>query len=169
MVVHDSNELDWLKNGKISDIDTPERKLLMLMRSVDLTISSIRKNELKPLGTTPERMGVLHFTYISAKPPTISHLRKVLYRNNSSTVEILNRMERDGLILRKIYSKNKKYTRIYLTNKGLDLYKKAIKLNSFSYLASSLNKEQQKQFESCLIILREASENYLKKQLKKEM
>lgn len=103
--------------------ETEEHKLAVLLRGVDLLISKARQNELKHLGITPAYAGVLHFAQKSDTPCTITQLRKLIGRSNSSIVGIINRMERDGLIKRLTDSKNKKYKRVFLTEEGQALYK----------------------------------------------
>jgi len=141
----------------MTDFESEEHKIAVLIRRVDLLISKARRNELVHLGITPAQAGVLHFAQMLETPCAIIQLRQLMGRSNSSMVGIINRMERDGLITRQVDRQNKKYTRILLTSKGKTLYEKAVKLNTFVTIISSLPEEDKRKLKLYLSTLSKAA------------
>ena len=130
-----------------------EHQIAVSVRTTDLLFSKIRHNELAHLGVTPAYVGVLHFAKKFDTPPTIIELRDAMNRGNSSMVGIINRMERDGLVMRQVDSESKKFTRVVITKKGEDLYEKAIQHNLFAVIISALPVEDRKILSEYLDIL----------------
>lgn len=133
--------------------ESMEHKIAVSIRAVDLLLSKIRHDELAYLGVTPAYVGVLHFAKKFDTPPTILELRNVMNRGNSSMVGIVNRMERDGLVVRQIDSESKKFTRVVITEKGEALYEKAMQHNLFSLIISALPEGDRKKLDEYLDIL----------------
>jgi DNA-binding MarR family transcriptional regulator len=143
---------------------TEEHEIAVLIRRIDLLISKTRRNELEHLGITPAQAGVLHFTQMFEQPCTITQLRQSMGRSNSSMVGIINRMERKGLIKRRVDSQSKKYTRVILTEKGTALYEEAVSLNAFTTIISSLPKEDRQRLKLYLNALTKAARKVLEEQ-----
>jgi len=148
----------------MTNFESVEHKIAVLIRRVDLLISKARRNELVHLGITPAQAGVLHFTQMLKAPCTIIQLRQLMGRSNSSMVGIINRMERDGLIKRQVDRQNKKYTRIFLTSKGKTLYEKAVKLSTFITIISNLPEEDKRKLKLYLSTLSKAARKVLEEQ-----
>jgi DNA-binding MarR family transcriptional regulator len=148
--------------------ESPEHKIAVSIRAVDMLLSKIRHNELAHLGVTPAYTGVLHFTKKFDQPPTIIELRDLMNRGNSSMVGIINRMERDGLVKRQIDSRSKKFTRVVITEKGEELYKKAIQLDLFVSIISALPEGDRQKFSEYLDILFNAAKKVLAEQVQEE-
>lgn len=72
---------------------------------------------------------------------------------------IINRMERDGLIKRLTNSKNKKYTRVFLTEEKQALYKKALDLNAFTSIFSNLSGEERQNLKKYLDSLKNKAQS----------
>jgi len=88
----------------------------------------------------------------TATPVEIS---RRLFRKHHSITEILNRMERQGL-LKKTKDLNKKnMVRVTLTEKGLKLHHLAFKEICINKIISSLSKETRRQLRSSLLLLRD--------------
>jgi DNA-binding MarR family transcriptional regulator len=81
--------------------------------------------------------------------------------SNSALVALINRMERKGLLKRQPDHASKRYTRICLTEKGRDIYKRAMGLNSFVTIVSSLPEDDQQRLKSYLVTLTEAAQKFL--------
>lgn len=150
----------------VTYFESEEHEIVVMLRHVDLAITNARRNELAHLGITPPQIGILYFTQKYQTPCTVLKLRQLMRRSNSSLVAILNRMEQKGLIKREKDSGSKKYTRILLTEKGGDVYERAVNLSAFNTIVSSLPEEDRKRLKSYLDTLNEAAERLLEKQLK---
>jgi MarR family transcriptional regulator for hemolysin len=141
--------------------ESVEHEIVVLLRHLDLAYTKARRNELEPLGITPPQIGILHFVQKSREPCTVIQLRKLMRHSNSALVALLNRMERKGLLKRQPDTASKKYTRIYLTEKGRDIYKRAMRLDSFVTIISSLPEDDQQRLKSYLATLTEATQKFL--------
>lgn len=144
--------------------ESDEHEIAVMLRQIVLLMTKARRNELAHLGITPPQIGVIHFVQKFQTPCTVIQLRESMRRSNSSMVAIINRMERKGLVKRQKDSRSKKYTRIFLTDKGKDIYKKAVDLGSFTTIVSSLPQEDQQRLKSYLTTLGEATQKILEKQ-----
>jgi DNA-binding MarR family transcriptional regulator len=145
----------------MSAFESEEHEIVVLLRHLDLSYAKVRRNELEPLGVTPPQIGVLHFMQKFQEPCTIIQLRKLMRHSNSALVALLNRMERKGLIKRKPDTASKKYTRVSLTEKGRAVYKRAMSLDSYITIVSSLPEEDQQRLKSYLTTLIEAAKKFL--------
>jgi DNA-binding MarR family transcriptional regulator len=141
--------------------ESVEHEIVVLLRHLDLAYTKARRNELEPFDITPPQIGVLHFVQKFREPCTIIQLRKLMRHSNSALVALINRMERKGLLKRQPDHASKRYTRIYLTEKGRDIYKRAMSLNSFVTIVSSLPKDDQQRLKSYLVTLTEAAQKFL--------
>lgn len=141
--------------------ETEEYKVALLLRHVDLLITKARRNELEYLEVTPPQMGILHFVQEDGKPCTVLKLRQTMLHSNSSLVAVLNRMEKKGLIQRKSDPRSKKFTRIVVTDKGKEIYKKAMNLSAFNTIISSLSLEDMQCFKQYLNVLKQAADKLL--------
>jgi DNA-binding MarR family transcriptional regulator len=148
----------------VTFFESEEHEISVMLRHVVLLMTKARRNELAHLGITPPQIGVLHFAQKFKTPCTVIQLREMMRRSNSSLVAIINRLERKGLLKRGADSQSKKYTRIFLTEKGKDVYKKAVDLSAFNTIVSSLPEEDQQRLKSYLITLNDASQKILEEQ-----
>lgn len=141
--------------------ETQEYKIAVLLRHVDLTITKARRIELEPLGITPPQMGILHFAQDDGIPCTVLKLRRTMLHSNSSLVNVLNRMEKKGLIERQPDPRSRKFTRIVVTEKGQEIYQKAMNLSAFHTIISSLSAEDKQCFQQHLNVLKQAADKLL--------
>lgn len=145
----------------MTTFETEEHDISVMLRHVVLLVTKARRNELEHLGITPPQSGVMHFAQKFQTPCTVIKLRQIMRRSNSSLVVIINRLERKGLMKRQSDLKSQKYTRILLTEKGKDVYNRAVNLTAFTTIVSSLYKEDQKRLKSYLVTMSEAAEKLL--------
>jgi DNA-binding MarR family transcriptional regulator len=148
--------------------ESEEHEIAVRLRHIDLLMTKARRNELAHLGTTPQQIGVMRFMQKFQTPCTIIQLREAMKRSNSSLVAIINRLERKGLIERQTDSKSKKYTRVFVTEKGKELYKQAVELKAFNVIISSIPKEERQSLKSYIEIMIDAAEKQLKEQPNKK-
>jgi len=128
-----------------------EYNLLMLAGLTVNAILKARQNQVKELGLTTSQFHLLLLAselgeeafpaeiarWMMLKPPTVSSL--------------CNRMERDGLIVRRSYKNNKKLKRIVITKKG----EKALAhlSNEKDILTTIMNSLSQKEYRQLWILL----------------
>lgn len=78
-----------------------------------------------------------------------------LFRESHTVSELLNRMEKEGLIKKIKDLDRKNQVRVALTKKGQGLYRQATKLEFVGKVMSSLSVEERKQLKSLLLTLRD--------------
>ncbi len=144
--------------------ESKEHNIAVMLRHIVLLMTKARRNELAHLGVTPQQIGVLYFAQRFQAPCTVIQLRDLMRRSNSSLVAIINRMERKGLLKRQADSKSKKYTRIFLTEKGKDVYERAVNLSAFTTIVASLPEEDRQRLKSYLATLNDAAQKILEEQ-----
>ena len=118
--------------------ETPEYNLCLRIRHLDLLISRARRRELEALGVTPPQIGILHFVQQSDGPCTVLDLRNKMLHSNSALMNLLKRMEAKGLVRREKDPGNRRYTRITLTKKGHEVYRRAVDISVFNKVAAAL-------------------------------
>lgn len=121
-----------------SVFETPEYTLCLRIRHFDLLISRARRRELEALGVTPPQIGILHFVQQSDGPCTVLDLRRRMLHSNSALMNLLKRMEAKGLVRREKDPGNLRYTRIILTDRGRQVYHRAVDFSVFNTVVSAL-------------------------------
>ena len=142
--------------------ESEDHEIAVILRHLVLLMTNTRRNELVNLDITPQQIGVMRFIQKFQTPCTIIQLREVMKRSNSSLVAVINRLERKGLVKRYADAQSRKYTRVQITEKGRELYNKAVDLNAFSLILSSLSVEERQQLKSYINTLSDAAEALLK-------
>ena len=121
-----------------------------------------RQSELRKSGITPEQATALILLRTIGKKATPSEVSGWLFREPHSALNLLRRMQKQGLINMVSDSGNKHLIRISLTEKGDEAYHYAIKYDSAAKTYSCLSKEEQQQLWSLLQILRKKALKNLK-------
>jgi len=150
--------------NKETAFETREYRVALLLRQVDLSITRARRNELKPLGVTPPQIGILHFAQDDGIPCTVLKLRRTMHHSNSSLVNVLNRMEKKGLIQRQPDPRSKRFTRIAVTAKGQAIYTQAMNLHGFNTIVSHLPAKDQQILKKYLGVLEKAADELVESQ-----
>jgi len=146
--------------------ESEEHEIAVILRHSVLLMTNIRRYELAHFDITPQQIGVMRFMQKFPTACTILQLREVMRRSNSSLVAIINRLERKGLVQRQTDSKSKKYTRVFVTEKGKELYKKAMEMSAFSIIISSLPEKDRKRLKSYVNTINRTAEKILDEQYK---
>jgi DNA-binding MarR family transcriptional regulator len=144
--------------------ETEEYQICLRIRHLDLRITKARRIELEHLDITPPQIGILHFIQKFTSPCTVLELRRYMIHSNSSIMALLNRMEKKGLLRRQPDTKNKRYTRIVLTEQGKALYQKAMSLNTFKEIVSCLPLKDQDKLKEYVELMIDAAERHLETQ-----
>ena len=146
--------------------ESEEHEIAVILRHSVLLMTNIRRYELAHFDITPQQIGVMRFMQKFPTACTVLQLREVMRRSNSSLVAIINRLERKGLVQRQTDSKNKKYTRVFVTEKGKELFKKAMEMSAFSIIISSLPEKDRQRLKSYVNTINRTAEKILDEQYK---
>lgn len=128
-------------------------ELRFLLRQTEEEIQKARRKELRKYKITPENSAVLNIISGlggSAKP---FELARWLSRKQHSVRELLDRMEKAGLIKKVSDSKRKNGVIVKLTDEGKKIYRKTRKLKGPSKIFSSLSEIQRSQLKDLLNVL----------------
>jgi DNA-binding MarR family transcriptional regulator len=124
--------------------------ILLLIRRTRDVLQVARQKELLKHGITPEHAAVLHILSDlggSARPMDISLW---LFRKRQSAHDLLDRMEKAGLIRKTNDPRRKNGILVVLTGQGRLLYKESSKLSLPAKIISSLSKQERKQLKKAL-------------------
>ena len=114
-----------------------------------------REKELSQYGISAKQAAVLNVIEVMGEGTTVGEISRWLYREPHSTSTQLTRMEKQGLITKVKERKRKPIVRVYITEKGREAYKNAIRREVVHRIIPSLSKEQRQQLAVCLEILRD--------------
>ena len=125
----------------------------------------VRENELRGMGLSVMRAGVLEILKSAQTPVTPSEISRRLYRETHSVSGLLNRMEKEGLIRRVKDLKKKNWVRVEITEKGEDAYRRSLEGNRIQEIMSSLLSSEQATLKAHVTILQNKAIQELRAQL----
>jgi DNA-binding MarR family transcriptional regulator len=102
----------------------------------------VAEAELRALDLTMIQAAVLYWVKTSKEPPTPADLSRLLFRRPHTVSDLLDRMEKQGLVRRKRDSKRKNVSRIVLTDKGEQAYKRQKEVGAVARILSELTPEE---------------------------
>jgi MarR family transcriptional regulator, multiple antibiotic resistance protein MarR len=120
-------------------------------------ISKARQKELAPHNISEIRAALLFIIQLIGREATPAKISKWLFKEPHTVSEIVDRMVKDGLLIKVKDLDRKNQVRVELTKKGMECYKTSMIPDSIPNIASVLSKEEQKQFIRSLIKLRAAA------------
>jgi MarR family transcriptional regulator, organic hydroperoxide resistance regulator len=145
----------------MSKVEDKEYDIWILFSRVYHLIAMLRKLELSKFDILPVQSYILFIIKALGNDTTPSKISEFGYQQRSSISDILNRMEKDGLVKKTSNSGSKKRVLITLTDKGEKALALSRKREFLHKIMSSLTEEQRKQLESGLEILRDTAINEL--------
>ena len=122
-----------------------------------------RKKELEEYKISPMKSAVLVKIQELADKATPTQIARVIVREPHSVSEILNRMEKDGLVERIKDPERKGRVRYTLTESGRKAYSQSVKRETIHAIISSLSAEDYRQLSTILKKLRDAGLHELTK------
>ncbi len=125
---------------------------IALTRTKD-ALDKVRQREIKRLDVSPEQSGILRTLKTSQNILTPSELSRALYKDRTSICLILKKMESNGLIKKIPDSKRKNMLRVFMTDKGEEVYKQTVQTTRIYKILSNLSREQLQNLSSCLKIM----------------
>jgi len=138
----------------LSNVDEDYRLWVLLHQAKD-TIFAAREVELRPYGTSPMHAAVLFIMQAIGSEVTPAKIAKWLLRSPNTVSDLLDRMERAGLVRKTRDSARKNVIRVTITDKGRQAHNDSMKLESVHRIMSCLSKEERQQLWSILQKLRD--------------
>jgi MarR family transcriptional regulator for hemolysin len=102
----------------------------------------VAEKELRDLDLTMIQAAVLYWVKTSKAPPTPADLSRLLFRRPHTVSDLLNRMEKQGLVIRTRDSRRKNVSRIVLTDKGEQAFKRQKEVGAIARILSVLTPEE---------------------------
>jgi DNA-binding MarR family transcriptional regulator len=130
-------------------------RLHVALKQAFEAIYKFREAELKKFGITTEQVAALIPIKIMGEKATPSEVAGWMFRELPSTLNLLKRMQKQGLITMTRDSRNKHIIRLVPTLKGNRAYRNAFRYASVTQAYSCLSEKEQQQLLSLLLILRE--------------
>jgi DNA-binding MarR family transcriptional regulator len=138
------------KDARDSMLTNETNTLWILLNHTTNAISRQREAELSEYGISIEKHAILHALIIK-DGQNIRDIAAVRLRRHHSIFTLIIRMEKQGLIT-KIKSPRSKEYKIYITEKGKELYFK-IPLNSLESIFPALSRDDQQKLSQYLKLL----------------
>ncbi|NLE08451.1 MAG: MarR family transcriptional regulator [Dehalococcoidales bacterium] len=120
-------------------------------------IVKVRERELQSYGISERHSQLLFIIKLIGRDATPAGIARWLFREPHSISEILNRMEKQGLIRKVKDLKRKNQVRIEITEKGEDQYRRSFIPRNIPDTFSKLSEGEQRQFIAILMKLRETA------------
>jgi DNA-binding MarR family transcriptional regulator len=136
--------------------------LVGLLNQTTETIFRARQAELQQYNISTSQGAVLFITKALGEKATISEISRWLLRKPHTISEMIYRMEKKGLVKKTKAPNQKKIINVVLTPKGLEVYEKSKKRQSFQNILSSLSSAERQQMISYLQRLKDAAVNELR-------
>lgn len=138
--------------------------LIGLLNQTTETIFRARQKELDQYNISTSQGAVLFITKALGEKATITEISRWLLRKPHTVSEIVSRMEKKGLVKKTRTPKRKSIIKVVLTPKGLEVYRKSKKRQSFRNILSSLSLEERQQMVAYLKRLKESAVSELRNQ-----
>jgi DNA-binding MarR family transcriptional regulator len=143
--------------------------LIGLLNQTTETIFRARQKELDQYNISTSQGAVLFITKALGEKATISEISRWLFRKPHTVSEIVSRMEKRGLLKKTKNPQRKDIIKIMLTPKGLEVYQKSKKRQSFQNIISSLSHEEQQKMIQYLQKLKSGAVDELKNRNEKDI
>ena len=149
---------------KRNSLNNREYDLIGLLNQTTETIFRARQKELEEYNISTSQGAVLFITKSLSEKATISEISRWLLRKPHTISEIVNRMEKRGLLKKSKAPQRKTIIRVELTQKGLEIYQKSKKRQSFQNILSCLSPDERHKMISYLHKLKEGAIKELQNQ-----
>ncbi len=134
-----------------------EYEFWILMTQVVEGLSKVNENELKPIGLSPVQLGVMYVVKTAKEPLIGSEIARRLVRKPQSVHQLLDRMEKQGMVRRIRNTDGKREVPIELTEKGEELFIEAGKIHVIPEILGQLSSKERKLVRTILEKLRTAT------------
>ena len=123
-------------------IHNEDFRLWVLMRQTTEAIRKLRARELGKYGISPVHAAILYILKTSDEPVTPALISRWLIREPHGVSEMLDRMEKIGLVSKVKDLDRKNRVRIVITDKGEEVYQIASEMKSIRKVMSRLSYKQ---------------------------
>ncbi|MFC1978635.1 MarR family winged helix-turn-helix transcriptional regulator [Chloroflexota bacterium] len=120
----------------------PDYVLWLLLPQATDSVLKARETELREFGLTRAKAAVLFILSLSQEAPTPSDIAHFVFREPHTISSLLDRMQKQDLILKVRDAGKKRQYRVYITDKGTQLYNKAKKMTSIRSIFSIFTKDE---------------------------
>ncbi len=124
--------------------------LYTLIYLTQIALFRTRYNEVKELGITSMEAALLLVVDGLGESATPAEISRWMMRKRPTVSGLLNRMERNGLVIREGYNHNKKLKKVVMTRKGQEALDQIGKKDSLRTIISSITDEEYAQLWSLL-------------------
>lgn len=124
--------------------------LYLLLYLTHIALFRARYYEIKEFGITSMELALLVIVDGLGESATPAEISRWIMRKRPTVSELLNRMERNGLVIRTGYKDNKKRKKVTITNKGREALGKATKKDIWHTIMGSLSDDEYHQLWSLL-------------------
>jgi len=132
-----------------------EQELWTLLGQARRAMLKVRRRELRQYNISTSKSTVLFVIQLIGDKATPAQISRWVFQESHSVSELLNRMEKEGLVRKVKDLDRKNQVRVVLTEKGRETYYQTVKLESIRKIISSLSGEECQQLRSCLQTLRD--------------
>ena len=131
-------------------------QLLGLLGTTLHCLLKARKKELETSGVSVTQSWVLWGLKVMGEPSTVGEMSQFIDRDHQTTSQLLRRMEKDGLIMRRKGPQRSSPVKIVTTEKGREALHHAYERHDrLDEIVSSLSPDELRSLSSCLQKLRE--------------
>jgi MarR family transcriptional regulator, organic hydroperoxide resistance regulator len=136
-------------------------RLYVVFKHTYEAIQRCREADLKKYYITPEQATAIILLNNIGDKATPTEISGWLFRKPHTVLNLLRRMEKQGLVNMTPDSSNKHIIRIKLTKKGKEVYYHVIQYTSAAHTLGCLSKKDQQQLVSLLQLVKEKAMDYL--------
>ena len=132
-----------------------------LLRQTSSAVQNAAARKLAKVGLTPERTDVLWICRDHPGPLTPAEISRLIFRETQTVAELLNRMEREGLVTRIPKKKGRPFTEVTITAKGKEACGPGIDVakDLITRIMSTLSDGEHEQLQKLLrVLLQKAAE-----------
>ena len=122
--------------------NNPDYILWLLLPQATDSILKAREAELREFGLTRAKAAVLFILSLSQEAPTPSDIAHFVFREPHTMSSLLTRMQKQDLISKVRDAGKKRQYRVYITDKGTELYNKVKKMTSIRNILSIFTTDQ---------------------------
>jgi len=124
--------------------------LYTLIYLTQMALFRTRYNEVKELGITSMEAALLLVVDGLGESATPAEISRWMMRKRPTVSGLLDRMERNGLVIREGYNHNKKLKKVVMTRKGREALDQIVKKDIMRTIISSITDEEYAQLWSLL-------------------
>ena len=135
--------------------------LYTLIYLTQIALFRTRYNEVRELGVTSMEAALLLVVKGLGEQANPAEISRWMMRKRPTVSGLLDRMERNGLVIREGYNHNRKLKKVIMTPKGREALDQIVKRDSFRTIISSLSDEEYAQLWSLLEKLKDKAVLYV--------